>query len=35
MAAVIHYRRDDILALTLEEFQQAIRFVEGRKSGGG
>lgn len=35
MAEVLHYTRPDILALTMDEFTQAISYVEGRQSNGG
>jgi hypothetical protein len=35
MAEVLHYTRDDILALTLDDFLQAVTYTEGRLSNAG
>lgn len=35
MAEVLHYSRDDIQALTIDEFQQAVTYTEGRLSNAG
>lgn len=35
MAELLHYTRPDILALTLDQFVQAIEYVKGRAGNGG
>lgn len=35
MAEVLHYTQSDIEALTIDDFQQAVTYTEGRLSNAG
>lgn len=35
MAELLHYTRDDLQALTIDEFQQAVTYTERRLSDAG
>lgn len=35
MAEILHYTQADILALTMDDFERAITYTEGRQGNGG
>jgi hypothetical protein len=35
LAEVLHYTQPDILALTLDDFMQAVEYTKGRLANGG